>query len=37
MSVTHGVLRLVLHEASYEWTYIPTSGDLGDAGNAPCH
>jgi hypothetical protein len=36
-SLTHGVLRLVLHRVSYEWTFIPTGGDFGDSGSAPCH
>jgi hypothetical protein len=36
-AVAHGVIRLVLHRSSYEWTFIPTSGDFGDSGTAPCH
>jgi len=37
VSTTHGVIRFVLHQASYEWTFLPTTGTLGDAGTAPCH
>jgi hypothetical protein len=33
----HGVIRLVLHPSSYEWTFLPTSGDFRDSGSAPCH
>jgi hypothetical protein len=36
-STAHGVIRLVLHRASYDWTFIPTSGGLTDAGTAFCH
>ncbi|MFL5713816.1 MAG: metallophosphoesterase family protein [Chloroflexota bacterium] len=34
---TFGVLRLDLHRASYDWQFIPTSGDFGDSGTGPCH
>ena len=37
VSTTHGVIRFVLHQASYEWTFLPTTGTLSDAGTAPCH
>jgi hypothetical protein len=36
-AVTHGVLKLVLHPDSYDWTFIPTGGDFSDAGSGPCH
>ena len=36
-AVSHGVLRLVLHKAAYEWTFIPTAGDFRDSGSGPCH
>jgi len=36
-SVTHGVLRLVLHPASLEWTFIPTTGGFSDSGSGDCH
>jgi hypothetical protein len=34
---TWGILRLTLHPGSYEWKFVPVSGDLGDSGSAPCH
>jgi hypothetical protein len=34
---TFGIIRLDLHKASYDWHFIPTSGDFGDSGTAPCH
>jgi hypothetical protein len=37
VATTHGVIRLVLHRSSYEWTFLPTTGDLTDGGLAPCH
>jgi acid phosphatase type 7 len=33
----HGVIRLVFHPSSYEWRFIPTTGDIGAAGKASCH
>lgn len=36
-AVTHGVLKLVLHRNSYDWTFIPTVGDFADSGSGPCH
>ena len=32
-----GVLRLVLHGASYEWSFLTTAGIVLDAGNTNCH
>jgi hypothetical protein len=37
VSVSHGVIRLTLHDGSYEWRFIPTAGDVGDIGSARCH
>ena len=37
VSVAHGVIRFDLHPGSYGWQFIPTTGDLHDSGNAPCH
>ena len=37
VSVSDGVIQLTLHEGSYEWRFIPTAGDVGDAGSARCH
>lgn len=34
---THGVLRLTLHAASYDWQFIGTDNSIGDAGTSPCH
>ena len=36
-SVSHGVMRLVLHADSYDWRFIPTTGNVTDAGSGPCH
>ena len=36
-TVAHGVIRLTLHRSSYDWTFIPTTGDVSDSGSAPCH
>ena len=33
----HGVLKFTLHPTSYEWQFIPTSGDFSDSGRGPCH
>lgn len=33
---SHGVLRLTLHSASYEWTFLQTNGGIGDAGTDTC-
>jgi hypothetical protein len=36
-AVAHGVIRLVLHATSYDWTFLPSSGTFGDAGHGTCH
>ncbi len=36
-SVTHGVIRLVLHPTSYEWAFIGTTDIFHDAGSGQCH
>ncbi len=33
----HGVLRLTLNPASYEWAFIDTTGAIGDSGTDSCH
>jgi acid phosphatase type 7 len=33
----YGVIRFVLHPTSYEWSFIETSGEVGDSGNGACH
>jgi 3',5'-cyclic AMP phosphodiesterase CpdA len=36
-TATWGVLKLILHPASYEWEFIPVAGGtFRDGGNAPC-
>jgi hypothetical protein len=35
---THGVLRLTLHPATYDWEFIPAAGgEFRDAGSGECH
>lgn len=36
-AVSHGVIQLVLHADSYDWRFIPTTGNLTDSGSGPCH
>jgi hypothetical protein len=36
-SVIHGVLKFTLHSATYDWEFIPTTGDFSDSGSARCH
>jgi acid phosphatase type 7 len=33
----HGVLKFTLHPTTYEWEFIPTTGDFRDSGSARCH
>jgi hypothetical protein len=35
-SSSFGVLRLTLHEASYDWAFAPATGDFTDSGTASC-
>ena len=37
VAVTHGVIKFTLHDGSYDWSWVPTSGDLADSGSGPCH
>ena len=32
-----GVIKFVLHPTSYEWSFVRTSGEVGDSGNGACH
>jgi acid phosphatase type 7 len=32
-----GVLKLRLHDASYDWTMVAVDGSVIDSGSAPCH
>jgi hypothetical protein len=34
---SYGILQLMLHPASYEWTFIPAPGGAVDAGIGMCH
>lgn len=35
---THGVLKMVLHPAGYDWAFLPVDGAVPrDAGNGQCH
>ncbi|MEP6638793.1 MAG: alkaline phosphatase [Chloroflexota bacterium] len=37
VSLAHGVLKLVLHKGSYDWTFVPTEPLFEDHGTAACH
>ena len=37
LAVSHGIIRFTLHPGAYEWQFIPTTGDVRDAGKANCH
>ncbi|HET9841039.1 MAG TPA: chitobiase/beta-hexosaminidase C-terminal domain-containing protein [Nocardioides sp.] len=36
-SSTHGVLRMTLHNGSYDWAFVPDEGTFTDSGNTTCH
>jgi hypothetical protein len=36
-SVAHGVIRFTLHQSSYDWRFISTTGEFGDSGAGACH
>jgi hypothetical protein len=37
-SGTYGVLKMTLHDASYEWEFVPIAGDrFTDFGLGSCH
>jgi hypothetical protein len=36
-SGSFGVIRLDLHQGSYDWRFIPTAGGFTDSGTTPCH
>jgi PKD repeat protein len=37
-TAAHGVLKLTLNDGSYDWDFLPVSGDtLDDSGSASCH
>ena len=37
LAVSHGVIAFTLRDGGYDWQWIPTDGDVGDRGTAPCH
>ena len=37
VSLAHGVLKLVLHKGSFDWTFVPTEDLFADHGTATCH
>ena len=34
---TYGILKLTLHQGSYDWTFVPAVGTFTDSGSATCH
>jgi acid phosphatase type 7 len=36
-SESHGVILFTLYATSYQWEFIPTSGDFHDSGSGECH
>jgi hypothetical protein len=34
---TNGVLSLTLHDASYEWRFVPAGDTFTDTGSQRCH
>jgi peptidoglycan/xylan/chitin deacetylase (PgdA/CDA1 family) len=34
---THGILRLTLHNGSYDWGFVPDEGTFTDSGTGSCH
>jgi hypothetical protein len=32
----HGILRLTLHAANYDWEFLPVGSDIADSGSTPC-
>jgi acid phosphatase type 7 len=37
LAVTQGVIKFTLHDASYDWEWLPTTNTVSDAGYAACH
>jgi hypothetical protein len=37
LALSPGVLKLVLHDRAYDWTWIPTTATVTDSGFAACH
>jgi len=36
-AIAYGVIKLVLHQAAYDWQFISVDGSFTDAGSATCH
>jgi len=37
-NTTYGVLKLTLHETSYDWQFVPIAGStFTDSGSSNCH
>ncbi len=36
-SISHGVLRLTLHQSAYDWQFISVDGMFSDSGSGFCH
>lgn len=36
-AIAHGVIKLTLHQAAYDWEFISVDGSFTDAGSATCH
>ena len=34
---THGVLRMTLHNGTYDWSFVPDEGTFTDSGTSSCH
>ncbi len=34
---THGVIKLTLHNGSYDWSFVPDEGTFTDSGSTNCH
>jgi hypothetical protein len=37
IAFTHGVIKLTLHSRSYDWAWLPASGQITDLGSTRCH
>ena len=36
-ATTHGVIRMTLHNGSYDWGFVPDEGTFVDSGTSTCH
>ena len=36
-NTTHGVIRITLHNGSYDWKFVPDEGTFTDSGTTSCH